>query len=211
MSETAICPDAPDRRERRKQEIHDRLLAAARRLFEQKGFGAATVDEICQQADVAQKTFFNHFPTKHHVVREIADEFIADVGAYVEEARKQKGSTADRLAHLFRRAGEEALRAGPRHKELVIEVARLVQVDGTGPEQTRRLHLAFRPLLEDGAAAGELTPHHDVAFLSEMVVGAFIAILFNWQSVEGYPVREHLEEAARFLGRAIVRPRERAR
>jgi AcrR family transcriptional regulator len=210
VSEIASLPEAaPDRRERRKQQIHDRLLAAARALFDQKGFEATTVDEICARADVAQKTFFNHFPTKHHVVREIADEFVADVGAYVEEARKQKGSTPDRLAHLFRRAGEEALRAGPRHKELVVEVARLVQVEGTGPEQTQRLHRAFRALLEDGAAAGELTPHHDVAFLTEMVVGAFIAVLFNWQSVEGYPVREHLEEAARFLGRAISRGVER--
>jgi AcrR family transcriptional regulator len=200
----------PGRRERRKQEIRDRMRAAARTLFDQKGFEATTVDEICALADVAQKTFFNYFPTKHHVVREIADEFLADVGGYVEEARKHQGSTAERLALLFRRAGEEALRAGPRHKELVVEVARLVQVDGSGPEQARRLHLAFRALLEDGAAAGELTDQHGVAFLTEMVVGAFVAILLNWQSVEGYPVREHLDEAARFLGQAISR-RESAR
>jgi AcrR family transcriptional regulator len=195
----------PARRERRKQEIHGRLVEAARSLFEEKGFGATTVDEICEHADVAQKTFFNHFPTKHHVVREIADGFLADVGAYVEDARKRPGSTADRLAHLFHRAGDEALRAGPRHKELVMEVARLVHVDGSGPEQTRRLHVAFRALLEDGAAAGELTSRHDVAFLTEMVVGGFVAILLNWQSVEGYPVREQLDEAARFLARAIAR------
>jgi len=195
----------PGRRERRKLEIRGRLLDAARSLFDQKGFGATTVDEICERADVAQKTFFNHFPTKQHVVREIAETFLDEVGIFVEDARKQRGSTAERLAQLFRRAGEEAVRAGPRHKELVVEVARLVQVDGSGPEKTRRLHAAFRALLEDGAAAGELTGEHDVAFLNEMVVGAFIAILLNWQSVEGYPVREHLEEAARFLGRAITR------
>jgi AcrR family transcriptional regulator len=201
---------SPGRRERRKQEIRDRMREAARTLFDQKGFEATTVDEICALADVAQKTFFNYFPTKHHVVREIADEFLADVGGYVEDARKRRGSTAERLAHLFHRAGEEALLAGPRHKELVVEVARIVQVDGSGPEQARRLHLAFRALLEDGAAAGELTEEHDVAFLTEMVVGAFVAILLNWQSVEGYPVREHLDEAARFLGKAISR-REPAR
>jgi AcrR family transcriptional regulator len=206
MSETPSRLEVlPGRRERRKQEVHDRMRDAARELFDEKGFAATTVDEICALADVAQKTFFNHFPTKHHVVREIADAFLADVGGYVEEARKRPGSASDRLAHLFHRAGEEAVRAGPRHRELVIEVARLVQVDGSGPEQTRRLHAAFRALLDDGAAAGELTDDHDVAFLTEMVVGAFIAILINWQSVEGYPVREHLDEAARFLGRAITR------
>ena len=207
MSEGTPHPEAaPDRRERRKQELHLRLLDAARALFDAKGFAATTIDEICARADVAQKTFFNHFPTKHHVLREIADAFLADVGGYVEEARKRRGSTAQRLAHLFHRAGEEAISAGPRHRELVVEVARLAQVDGSGPEQTRRLHAAFRALLEDGAAAGELVEDHDVAFLTEMVVGAFIAILLNWQSVEGYPVREHLDEAARFLGKAISKP-----
>jgi AcrR family transcriptional regulator len=197
----------PGRRERRKQEIRGRLLDAARTLFEQKGFEATTVDEICERADVAQKTFFNHFPTKHHVVREIAEAFLDEVGAFIEDARKQPGSTSERIAHLFDRAGEEALRAGPRHKELLIEVVRVAQVDGSGPEQSRRLHAAFRALLADGAAAGDLTNEHDVAFLTEMVVAVFAGILLNWQSVEGYPLREHLEEAARFLGRAISRAR----
>jgi AcrR family transcriptional regulator len=196
----------PRRRERRKQEIHDRLRDAARALFDQKGFEATTVDEICDRADVAQKTFFNHFPTKQHVVREIAAVFVDDLGVLVEEARKQPGATtAQRLAHLFGRAGEEAVRAGPRHKELLMEVVRVLQVDGSRPEQTRRLYAAFRTLLADGAAAGELTPEHDAAFLAEMVGGAFVAILLNWESSDGYPLRERLDEAARFLGRAITR------
>jgi AcrR family transcriptional regulator len=206
VSQTPTPPEVqPDRRERRKQEIHDRLLDAARALFEEKGFESTTVNEICASADVAQKTFFNHYPTKHHVVREIAEAFLDDLGALIEEARKRPASTADRLAHLFGRAGEEALRAGPRHKELLIEVVRVAQVDGSGSEKTRRLHASFSALLEDGAASGELTQDHDVAFLAEMVVGAFSAILLNWQSLEGYPLRQNLDEAARFLGRAITR------
>jgi len=200
---TAELERPTGRRERRKQEIHDRLLEAARTLFEEKGFEAATVGEICDRADVAEKTFFNHFPTKHHVVREIAEAFLDELTGLVEEARQRPGSAADRLAYLFGRAGEEALRAGPRHKELLVEVVRVAQVDGSGPDKTRRLHEAFGRLLSDGAAAGELTADHDVAFLTEMVVGAFSAILLNWQSLEGYPLRENLEEASRFLGRAI--------
>ena len=126
-------------------------------------------NEICARADVAQKTFFNHFPTKHHVVREIAEGFLDELGVLVEEARKQPGTTAQRLTHLFQRTAEETLRAGPRHKELLIEVVRVAQVDGPHPERTRRFHAAFRALLEDGAAAGELTRGHDVAFLTAIV------------------------------------------
>jgi len=205
MSEPATTPaTTPGRRERRKQEIHDRLLDAARALFDVKGFESTTVDEICERADVAQKTFFNHFPTKHHVVREIADGFLDELNALVEEACERPGSTADRLAHLFRRAGEDILLAGPRHKELLIEVVRVAQADGSA-ETARRLHATFGPLLEDGAAARDLTSEHDVAFLTEMVAGVFTAILLNWRSLEDYPVQDHLAEAARFLGRAISR------
>jgi len=208
MSGNAAPPEAaPGRRERRKLEIRGRLLEAARGLFEQKGFGATTVDEICARADVAQKTFFNHFPTKQHVVREIAEAFLDDLGALVEEARKRPGSTAERIAHLFERAGEETARAGPRHRELLAEVVRVAQVDRSGDETTRRLHAAFRALIAD---AEDLTREHDVAFLTEMVVAVFAAILLNWKSLDGYPLREHLEEAARFIGRAISRPGEAA-
>jgi len=203
MAEPAVDPVPLGLRERKKQETHGRILEVARALFEEKGFEAATVDEICAQAGVSQKTFFNYFATKQGVVREIAETFLDELGTLVEDARKRSGTTAERLAYLFGRAGEEVLLAGPRHKELLVEVVRVAQVDGFGPEQSRRLHVAFSALLADGAAAGELTAQHDVAFLTEMVAGAFITILLNWQSVEGYPVREHLDEAARFLGRAI--------
>ena len=206
MSEIAPRPEiALGLRERKKQELRDRLIAAARTLFDEKGFETTTVDEICARADVSQKTFFNYFPTKYDVVREIADAFLEDIGSFVEEARKLHASTTERLVHVFHLAGEGTVTAGPRHKELLIEVARLIQVEGSGPEQTRRLHAVFQDLLEDGAAAGELTTDHGVAFLTEMVVGAFISILLNWQSVEAYPVRERLDEAARFVGSAISR------
>lgn len=204
MTARAPHPHAPDRRERRKQEIHARLLDAARTLFEQKGFAATTVDEICARADVAQKTFFNHFPTKHHVVREIAEAFLDELGALVEEARKQPGPTPDRLAYLFDRVAEQSLHARPRLQELLVEVVRAAVLESRR-ESASRVHAAFRALLEDGAAAGDLTPDHDVAFLTEMVVGTFSTILLNWQTLEGYSLRERLAEAARFLGRAISR------
>ena len=207
MSEHGARPEAPPgRRERRRQEIHLRLLDAARELFDQKGFAATTVGEICARADVAEKTFFNHFATRHHVVREIAEGYLDDLGALVEEARKQPGTTADRLAHLFRRVGEESVRAGPHHRELLVEVVRVAQVDRSA-EKTRRLHAAFRALLADGAAAGDLTQAHRLDFLTEMVAAVFITILLHWQHLDDYPLREHLDEAARFLGRAIARAR----
>lgn len=207
VSQSATLQNEPpkSRRERRREEIHDRLLDAAVTLFERKGFEATTVNEICDRADLAQKTFFNHFPTKQRVIREIAERFLDQMSELVEEARLQPGSTSDRLTHLFDRAGEEAMRAGPRHKELLSEVSRVAMADGSAPETKRQLHTSLHTLLEDGARAGELTDAHDVEFLVEMVAGAFSSVLLTWTGAENYPLRENLRETARFLSRAISR------
>jgi len=60
------------RRERRKLEVRGRILAASVELFDKKGIEDTKVLEICERADVAHKTFFNHFPSKRHLLRVIA-------------------------------------------------------------------------------------------------------------------------------------------
>ena len=96
------------RRERRRQEVHERIVVAAVQLFDTHGVADTRIDDICEHADLAQKTFFNHFPTKQHLFREIAQAFVGNVCALVEEARKQPGSTCERLAMAFRLAGDLA-------------------------------------------------------------------------------------------------------
>ena len=194
----------PTRRDRRRNELHQRLLAAAVALFDEKGPGDTTVDEICQRADVAQKTFFNHFPTKQHLLREIAAAFLAEMGELVEEARAQPGSTARRLEWLFRRVAEESEQAGPMHRELILQVVRVAQLEDTGPAHAHHLHEAFGALLRDGVAAGDVTRAHGPAFLTEMAVVVFLAIMMNWVGREDYPLEQELGEAARFLSRALA-------
>ena len=49
-------PADPSRRERRKQELRERILTAARTLFEERGYTATTVAEIADAADVASSS-----------------------------------------------------------------------------------------------------------------------------------------------------------
>ena len=64
------------RRERRKREVRDRIMRAAMKRFIRQGFDDTRVDEIAQDADVAQKTFFNYFPTKQDLFHQLAEERI---------------------------------------------------------------------------------------------------------------------------------------
>ena len=45
----------------------EKILAAARSLFEEKGFAAATTNEIAEAAGVSQVTLFRHFETKRNL------------------------------------------------------------------------------------------------------------------------------------------------
>ena len=89
------------RRERRKLEVHNRILEAAVALFEERGPRETTVVEICERADVAHKTFFNHFPTKLDLLREIAHAGIEQLMFEIEEIRKADIGTPERIARFF--------------------------------------------------------------------------------------------------------------
>ncbi|MEG2456776.1 MAG: helix-turn-helix domain-containing protein, partial [Clostridia bacterium] len=49
------------RRLRKKNNTHKALLHSAKKLFEDKGIGNVTIDEISEAADVSRSTFFTHF------------------------------------------------------------------------------------------------------------------------------------------------------
>jgi AcrR family transcriptional regulator len=192
------------RRERRKHELRERVLEASRELFDAQGVAATTVAEICERADVAQKTFFNHFETKPQLLREIAREGLERTLVGLEEIRKQHRSTAERLAAFFRHIADNAEAAGPMHRELLTEIIHISQEAGSESEQARRLHAGFGALIRDGRAEGDVSRDDSLQTQTEMLLGAFYALMFNWAHLEDYPLRRQAAAAARFLTRALA-------
>lgn len=192
------------RRERRRREVHQRILDAAVELFDTRGVADTRIDDICEHADLAQKTFFNHFPTKEHLFRELAQTFIGNVCALVEEARKQPLCTSERLGLVFRRAGDVVRSRGPRHRELVQELARISTTEAMGPARSDGLPKAFHALLLDGIEAGDVTRLQAPLYLAEVILFVFQGVVMSWAHDEHYALDRHMEEAARFLCRAIA-------
>ena len=64
----AKSPDGPGLRQRKLQETRERLTRAAMALFLERGFEAATIDDIAAAADVSRRSFFHYFASKEDVV-----------------------------------------------------------------------------------------------------------------------------------------------
>jgi AcrR family transcriptional regulator len=60
----------PSRRERKKERTRQEVYAAAMKLFAERSYHQVTVEEICDEADVARTTFFAHFPSKSALLLE---------------------------------------------------------------------------------------------------------------------------------------------
>ncbi len=200
-------PTAPfastSRRERRVREVHDRILAAAMERFAARGVHGVTVDEICRTADIAQKTFFNHFQTKQHLLREIAEGLLERLLAILEAARSDGGTTAQRIERFFALVASAVEQGGPMQRTVVMEVVRLVHDDRANVEKSRQLYAAFGAILREGVRAGDTTTAYPVPVLSEIVVGTFTTLMLNWLGIEGYPFRARATAMARFLGDAL--------
>lgn len=204
MATASASPDLSSRRGRRRQELRQRIVEAAIALFDEQGFEATKVTDICERADVANKTFFNYFPTKSDLLREIAQGALDQFLGEIEDARKTPGGTRERLHALFARIADNALAAGPMHRELLAEIIHVAHESRTEREQARRLHQAFRALVRDGRSAGDVGTAHTIETQTDMLIGAFYALMLNWANLDDYPLRRQALAAARFLADALT-------
>src|SRR5256885_16606368 len=134
-SQTADAASAePGLRTRKKAQTRELLADTARRLFEERGFDAVTVAEVAREAEVAEKTVFNYFPTKE-------DLFYSRLEAFEEELLE---------AIRLREPGETILPAFGRF--LLKERGVLARSGADGDDDATRQMLAITRVITESPA-----------------------------------------------------------
>jgi AcrR family transcriptional regulator len=191
---TSAIPDpAPSRRERRRLELHEQIIGAATRLFEQKGFTATTALEVADAADVAEKTFYNHFATKQQLIAEIAQRRFAMMAEKIADARASTASTAEKLRLFCEVVADEAEKSRVFTREALFEVVRLAQANGVA--EHRGFQRALQSLFQNGKPSADPAPDR-TSIPAELGVAALIGILISWVTDANYPLRERLRQLA---------------
>ena len=121
-------------RERKKQQTRAAIHEAAYRLVDEHGLEGTTIDQICQEADVSSRTFFNYFPSKTAAALGLPTEVITEEAA--ERFRAARGSLVDALCEIMTGGARFASRQA-RVKRLVMRNPELMPTVTTMMAATR--------------------------------------------------------------------------
>lgn len=193
LVETAPAPAPP--RARRRLRNREALLDAALALFQAQGLKATKLEDICARADVSPRTFFNHFETREHLYRALAERRAVQFEAAVDAATADPRPLAARLRDLFAAIGAY-LDARPPYRELVGAMLQL-GVDGSSEvARERRIGRALLRFVRDGVRRGEIATRHAPETLADLAIGALVAGITNWSASDGYRLEHELARAA---------------
>jgi AcrR family transcriptional regulator len=110
MSATSPEQAGVGRREERKAHNRAKLLAAARKVFAEKGYGEATARDIVRGTDLATGTFYNYFEDKQDAFQALLEEMSEKGRALVRAQRRETSATLEeRVANAYRAYFEWAI------------------------------------------------------------------------------------------------------
>lgn len=100
MSDAAVA-EPTGKRERAKAANRQAILAAARRVFAELGYEAATVRDVIRGTELASGTFYNYFRSKEEVFDALTEDAVERFQPLLRAARENATSFEDYLASAF--------------------------------------------------------------------------------------------------------------
>jgi AcrR family transcriptional regulator len=201
-----IQPAGSTRRERRRIEVFARVLEAAEALFVDKGFDETTVAEICEAADVAYGTFFNHFPGKSDLLLAMGGREVADISNQLSALSKRSVGIGEALTLLFDGFAERLELVSPGERALAARVESLAFTEAH-EDRDHGFHAAFVAFMRESAAAGRVRADIPAETLADVVASAYATMGLSWVHIHDFPVRSRARALADLLGEMLA-PRE---
>jgi AcrR family transcriptional regulator len=181
-------------RDRKKQEVRQRILDAAVELFTERGIDGGTMEDVAAAADVSVATVYNYFGTKSALivagVEEDTDRLMEDGRALLARpgrdprtaARRLIGVYIDHLTAWDRKLLTEVLVAMFQPGEIEM-TAELMQMDERAIAQLAELlqHFQEKGLVDSGIEATEA---------SLLLFSIVLTHIVMWLSLDDYPVSQ---------------------
>jgi AcrR family transcriptional regulator len=180
-----------NRTERRKLEVRERIVQSAFDLFLSRGVEATKIDDICERADVANRTFFNHFASRQDMIRAVAERRLLNLREILFDRTGEP--VPARLIGVFDDISAALVGSGETYREMI---GAMVPTTGLGLGRGFGLHETFVELIKDGLTRGEVASRHDPQTLADIIVGALVGGIVNWTVDNTYSLSTGLHDIA---------------
>lgn len=166
-----------------------RILAAAKDLFAEAGFNAASMNAIAERAGVSKANVFHHFKSKNALYLEVLKTACNESGSQIDQLGSGSGTLVERLREFSQSHLTNILRDET--------ISRLIQRDllENGPQHGKELaeqvfgqHFAsLVEILRTGQKKGELRAQVDAAMLATLLIGADVFFFQSREVLRHFP------------------------
>ncbi len=204
MGESSVPASQLGRRERKKKAVRETIRKETLRLIGRHGVDGLTIDAICDCVDIAKKTFYNYYATKHDLMVELCqEELLQRTDQLIDDVLASGKPFEQQLGHIIEVfINREQLAGGIERELIAYSVGAMSANISQGAGQLAFINSSFLRLYEHNRQAlkSELSP----AFCAEMTVGMFNAITLNWVHDESYDSETRYRQLLAFIKSSML-------
>src|SRR5574342_878463 len=165
--------------QQRSEETRTKILEAAITLFSNRGFSAASVDDICAEAGVSKGAFYHHFESKQALFLALLDGWLQTIDNAIEASRDKTApetfmQMTEAFPYIFETAGEGL----PMFLEFWLQASRDKKIWDASIAPYRRYHKYFTSLIRKGVEEGSFV-EVDPELASRMIVATAMGLLLQ--------------------------------
>jgi AcrR family transcriptional regulator len=156
--------------EARKAYDIDSLTDVALRVFAERGYDGASMDDVAREAGITKASIYHHVAGKEELLARGLRRALDALFGILDEERASTGRPVERLEYIIGRVATTTF-------ELLPELSVLFRVRGNSAtereaiERRRRFDRIVAELIAQGQAAGELRRDVDPAIAARLVFG----------------------------------------
>jgi AcrR family transcriptional regulator len=165
--------------QQRSEETRARILESSIKLFSNRGFNAASVDDICEEAGVSKGAFYHHFESKQTLFLALLDGWLQTIDNAIEASRDKTApetfmQMTEAFPYIFGTAGEGL----PMFLEFWLQASRDDKIWQASIMPYRRYHKYFTALIKKGVDEGSFV-EVDPEIASRLIVSTAMGLLLQ--------------------------------
>jgi AcrR family transcriptional regulator len=148
----------------------DSVTDVAFAIFAERGFDAASMEDVARAAGITKASIYHHVPSKEALLARGLDRALAALFGVLDEPAARNGSARERLATIVRRVAEITM-------SMRAEVSVLFRVRGNSTterdamERRRTFDARIADLVREAQAAGEIRADIEAGLIVRLIFG----------------------------------------